>query len=370
MIILVFSVVSAVTIVPEQMRALEGLMFTLTETREAFKLFAGAGSDCPLSQPGDGMVSCDAEGNVRIFHAFNKRLVGNLSNTDWSEFKNLTYVNLSQNDIYGTIPPSFKNLTRLQYLYLQRNRITGPLKEAIGATIINQLIACSLVGSPASSESNCFTDNLDADLVKCGGNAQVPLSGCINPPTTLPSRMFTKKEWTTVTDTTTEESTSTNTETSLSSSAETENNIGTDSGVDNSQAIEDSNKVALGVGLTIGCVVLVALCAVIGCFLWQRRKQRMDHSKMSSVKHKAVDMEVVGDEDDVELTSDEQTSRDDLVKNRDPIYSSLPALAASASIPAPIYSAPPAPVTHSSYDKVPPQKKEHIYEQADAPLEF
>jgi hypothetical protein len=386
MIILAFVVaVAAVGVEPGQLTALEDLMLTLTEDRQTFRLFAGGGTDCPVAQPGDGMVSCDLNGNVRILHAFNKRLRGNLSDTQWSAFSNLTYVNLAQNSIYGTFPKSFASLSSLQFLYVQRNRITGPLKEPLGTRLLEQLLGCSVVAQPASSEFNCFSDNLDADLLKCGGNAEKPLPGCLNPPetSTLPPRLFTIGTSTelggstTVANATSDTSVANETEIASETSA---NAIGEETTVDQQAAIDESNRVALGVGLAFGCVILVVIGAVIGCFVYQRRKQQALHSKMVLSKNKPVDMEI--EDDNVSVDEADETSHDALMHRQEPVYTALPPMAqtngnwnagvqnrASMSIlPPPIYTAAPAQKAH--YDSVPPVRKQNVYEQCDAPLEF
>ena len=49
--------------------------------------------------------------------------------------ENLTYLNLSWNQIYGEIPESIGNLTNLTYLNLLSNQLTGEIPESIGNLI-------------------------------------------------------------------------------------------------------------------------------------------------------------------------------------------------------------------------------------------
>lgn len=132
---------------------------------------AQRGQICPDS-PLDSMVQCDAAGNVILFSAFDRNFKGDLSKTNWSALTELTYLNLANNQISGTIPPSFLAMTSLKNLYLQRNNITGPLNSRIG-----NVTHCIVIGFPPELDGNCFDEQLDG-TTPCGGTPENVSTSC------------------------------------------------------------------------------------------------------------------------------------------------------------------------------------------------
>ena len=181
-LVLFVALAIAVPMNATQRAAIEAIISVLNEDNRVLRLLPSATpTDCPISQPGDGMITCDQTGNIQIFHAYLKGLRGNLSSTDWSAFTEINYINLAQNQLYGTLPTSFGRLASLQYLYVQRNSLHGPIKPTITPALRGTLLACTLVSLPILQEFNCFSEALDHDLVMCGGNATAPASSCLQP---------------------------------------------------------------------------------------------------------------------------------------------------------------------------------------------
>ncbi|KAI9162428.1 hypothetical protein LWI28_027234 [Acer negundo] len=84
----------------------------------------------PCSWPG---ISCNNAGNVI---SINLTGTGNLNGTldefSFLSFPHLSYLNLSKNHLFGTIPPHIGNLSNLKYLNLSTNQLSGEIPREIG----------------------------------------------------------------------------------------------------------------------------------------------------------------------------------------------------------------------------------------------
>uniref|UniRef100_A0A1U8AX54 non-specific serine/threonine protein kinase n=1 Tax=Nelumbo nucifera TaxID=4432 RepID=A0A1U8AX54_NELNU len=72
-------------------------------------------------------IACNKAGNVTEINLFKAALQGKLDNFDFSSFPNLLRLDLSDNQLSGTIPTHIGKLTRLTYLDLSVNQLSGVL---------------------------------------------------------------------------------------------------------------------------------------------------------------------------------------------------------------------------------------------------
>ncbi|KAK3008140.1 hypothetical protein RJ639_014928, partial [Escallonia herrerae] len=77
-------------------------------------------------------VSCDVNGSVTELNLTMSNITGTLHNFSFSLFPNLGTLDLSANQLSGTIPPEIGLLTNLSYLELGQNQFTGSIPQEIG----------------------------------------------------------------------------------------------------------------------------------------------------------------------------------------------------------------------------------------------
>ncbi|XP_015887892.3 MDIS1-interacting receptor like kinase 2-like [Ziziphus jujuba] len=76
-------------------------------------------------------VKCNKSGSVVSINLASHNLRGTLQNFDFSSFPNIQSFVLSNNSLYGTIPPTFSNLSKLIYLDLSSNHFYGNIPYEI-----------------------------------------------------------------------------------------------------------------------------------------------------------------------------------------------------------------------------------------------
>ncbi|XP_038717287.1 probable leucine-rich repeat receptor-like protein kinase At1g35710 [Tripterygium wilfordii] len=77
-------------------------------------------------------VSCNDAGRVTGINLAGSGLNGTLQNFPFSSFPNLVHLNLSMNELFGSIPPQISQLYNLIYLDLSTNRFSGEIPSSIG----------------------------------------------------------------------------------------------------------------------------------------------------------------------------------------------------------------------------------------------
>ncbi|GMP80243.1 hypothetical protein CsSME_00035420 [Camellia sinensis var. sinensis] len=90
-------------------------------------------------------ITCNNHGSVIDINLKSSSLTGNLQSLDFSSFPHLLGLNLQNNSLYGTIPSSIANLSKLTYLSLGRNQLHGPVPDSIG--LIRNLNVLRLFGN-------------------------------------------------------------------------------------------------------------------------------------------------------------------------------------------------------------------------------
>ncbi|GAB2218043.1 hypothetical protein Droror1_Dr00001259 [Drosera rotundifolia] len=77
-------------------------------------------------------VGCDANGSVTRLNLTNVGLTGTLNNLDFSSLPRLTFLDLHDNNLFGNIPSSITNLSRLVSLHFGYNQFTGSIPDGLG----------------------------------------------------------------------------------------------------------------------------------------------------------------------------------------------------------------------------------------------
>ncbi|KAB1216714.1 hypothetical protein CJ030_MR4G023695 [Morella rubra] len=77
-------------------------------------------------------ISCNPAGSVIRMNLTRSGLQGMLHAFSFSSFPNLAYVDLSENLIFGTIPPQISFLSKLIYLDLSANQLSGKIPPEMG----------------------------------------------------------------------------------------------------------------------------------------------------------------------------------------------------------------------------------------------
>ena len=72
-------------------------------------------------------ISCNQAGSVIRLNLTNSGLKGTLHEFSFSSLPNLTFVDLSMNELFGTIPVEISNLSKLIYLDLSFNNLPGEI---------------------------------------------------------------------------------------------------------------------------------------------------------------------------------------------------------------------------------------------------
>uniref|UniRef100_A0A0E0I8B1 non-specific serine/threonine protein kinase n=1 Tax=Oryza nivara TaxID=4536 RepID=A0A0E0I8B1_ORYNI len=100
----------------------------------------------------------------------NCKISGDLGAVDFSKFANLTFLDLSFNNISGNVPKSILNLQKLIFLFLGNNSLTGELPDGISPSLTNldfsynQLTDYSFAVDCGSNRSIRVSDNTMYEL--------------------------------------------------------------------------------------------------------------------------------------------------------------------------------------------------------------
>ena len=70
-------------------------------------------------------ISCNHAGSVIGVNLTSLSLRGTLDEFSFLSFPQLSYLDLSTNELFGTIPPQISNLTKLKHLDLSTNKLFG-----------------------------------------------------------------------------------------------------------------------------------------------------------------------------------------------------------------------------------------------------
>ncbi|GAB4853225.1 hypothetical protein Ancab_017413 [Ancistrocladus abbreviatus] len=77
-------------------------------------------------------VGCDANGSVTRLNLTNVGLTGTLRDFEFSSLPNLSFLDLHDNNLFGNIPSSITNLSRLTSLHLGYNQFNGGMPPELG----------------------------------------------------------------------------------------------------------------------------------------------------------------------------------------------------------------------------------------------
>ncbi|XP_026431312.1 MDIS1-interacting receptor like kinase 2-like [Papaver somniferum] len=77
-------------------------------------------------------ITCNNQGSVVELSLVNLGLQGTLHNLNFSSFSNLVILQLSQNNLFGTIPSQIGNLRSLVTLDMSLNKLTGSIPASVG----------------------------------------------------------------------------------------------------------------------------------------------------------------------------------------------------------------------------------------------
>ncbi|XP_027166043.1 MDIS1-interacting receptor like kinase 2-like [Coffea eugenioides] len=77
-------------------------------------------------------VSCNIDGSVNRLNLTNSNVSTTLSDFPFSSLPNLEYVDLSMNELFGSIPPQIGNLSKLIYLDFSFNQLSQEIPPEIG----------------------------------------------------------------------------------------------------------------------------------------------------------------------------------------------------------------------------------------------
>jgi len=81
-------------------------------------------------------ITCDNSGSVADFSLQHFGLRGTLHSFNFSSFPNLLTLNLRNNSLYGTIPLEIGLLTSLNFLYLDKNNLTGRITNFLVPSLL------------------------------------------------------------------------------------------------------------------------------------------------------------------------------------------------------------------------------------------
>ena len=70
-------------------------------------------------------ITCNTAGTVSELNIYYLRISGTLAHFNFSSFPSLTYLDMSGNNLSGSIPVDIGNATQLQHLDLSSNNIDG-----------------------------------------------------------------------------------------------------------------------------------------------------------------------------------------------------------------------------------------------------
>ena len=95
-------------------------------------LFSSWVGDRPCNDNWVGIACDEFELGVTHLNLLRLRLIGTLYNLDFSSFPNLLTIDLLRNSLYGTIPDSIGNLSKLIHLDLAHDNLSGTLLPPFG----------------------------------------------------------------------------------------------------------------------------------------------------------------------------------------------------------------------------------------------
>ncbi|KAJ8759848.1 hypothetical protein K2173_009949 [Erythroxylum novogranatense] len=96
--------------------------------KSQFLLSSWTGNSSPCNWTG---IACDDNGSTQYFNLSHLGLTGTLEDLSFSSFPNLLTIDLSNNSLHGSIPPSIGNLSQLNLLDLSYNLLSGNLPSEI-----------------------------------------------------------------------------------------------------------------------------------------------------------------------------------------------------------------------------------------------
>lgn len=77
-------------------------------------------------------VSCNSQGSIVRLNLNHTGIETDLRNFPFASLSNLTFLDLSINNLSGPVPPQFGQLSKLNCLNMSRNNFTGPIPSTIG----------------------------------------------------------------------------------------------------------------------------------------------------------------------------------------------------------------------------------------------
>uniref|UniRef100_A0A7N2MIZ4 non-specific serine/threonine protein kinase n=2 Tax=Quercus lobata TaxID=97700 RepID=A0A7N2MIZ4_QUELO len=86
-------------------------------------------------------ISCTQAGSVTTLNLTNSRLKGTLHDFPFSSLPSLAYLDLSMNELFGTIPPEISHLSKLKFLDLSFNNFSGAIPPQIGLLINLEILS-------------------------------------------------------------------------------------------------------------------------------------------------------------------------------------------------------------------------------------
>ena len=98
--------------------------------------------------------------NLHVLHLFKNSIGGSIP-AEMGDLSNLQDLNLSENRLSGTIPTALGNLSNLQHLYLSLNQLSGPIPPELG-NLGNDMLSFSLSGNQLSGPIPASLANLTA----------------------------------------------------------------------------------------------------------------------------------------------------------------------------------------------------------------
>nr|POE84404.1 putative leucine-rich repeat receptor-like protein kinase [Quercus suber] len=86
-------------------------------------------------------ISCTQAGSITTLNLTNSGLKGTLHDFPFSSLPSLAYLDLSMNELFGTIPPEISHLSKLKYLDLAFNNFSGAIPPQIGLLINLEILS-------------------------------------------------------------------------------------------------------------------------------------------------------------------------------------------------------------------------------------
>ena len=120
-------------------------------------------------------ISCNQAGSVIRLNLANSTLKRTLHRFSFSSLPNLAFIDLSMNELFGTVPIEISNLSKLRYLDLSSNKLSGEIPPQIG--LLTNLEVLNLANNQLNGSIPPEIDQLKPlnDLSLCANH----LHGCI-----------------------------------------------------------------------------------------------------------------------------------------------------------------------------------------------